>query len=90
MTTVVSVHGPAAVDRCLPSALQSTMTEDNRRLSDTAVDILTHLVPDQGAEQEQIFSRDSLGITLLFVHPSMHPSIHPSMFHMVSLRLAEV
>ncbi len=41
--------------------LQSEMTEDDRRLSNTAVDILGHLAQDQGPERQQVFSRDSLG-----------------------------
>ena len=49
------------------------MTEDNRRLSDTAVDILSHLVPGQ-EDEHQTFSRDSLG---------MHPIIHPCFMHLL-------
>ena len=41
--------------------LQSNMTEDNRRLSNTAIDILGHLTQDQGVEHQQLFSRDSVG-----------------------------
>ena len=52
---------------CAPYALlqrlllQSDMTEDNRRLSNTAIDILGHLPQDQGVEHQQLFSRDSVG-----------------------------
>ena len=41
--------------------LQSDTTEDDRRLSNTAVDILGHLAQDQRPESQQVFSRDSLG-----------------------------
>ena len=41
--------------------LQSDTSEDDRRLSNTAVDILGHLAQDQGPERQQVFSRDSLG-----------------------------
>lgn len=49
-------------------ALQSNMTADDRQLNDTAVDILSHLMPDQGVEHRQLFSRVSLGI-----HPCVRP-----------------
>ena len=52
--------------------LQSIFTEDNRRLSDTAVDILSHLTQEQGGEQQQMFSRDSLGM-----HHPFTPSLAP-------------
>ena len=51
------------------------MTVDDRRLSDTAVDILSHLMPDQGVEHQQIFSRDSLGIL-----PTPHGEIHAHLY----------
>ncbi|DBB07428.1 TPA: hypothetical protein ACH3X3_008910 [Trebouxia sp. C0006] len=40
---------------------QSDVSEDDRRLSNTAVDILGHLAQDQRPEHQQLFSRDSLG-----------------------------
>lgn len=51
--------------------LQSGMTEDDRRLSNTAVDILGHLAQDQGLERQQVFSPDSLGRAF-----SAQPSCH--------------
>ena len=41
--------------------LQSDTSENDRRLSNTAVDILGHLAQGQGPERQQVFSRDSLG-----------------------------
>ena len=61
----------AGLDSWSHFALQSNMTVDDRRLSDTAVDILGHLMPNQGVEHQQVFSRDSLGIL-----PTLHGEIH--------------
>ena len=58
-TMTMHCYAPYALLRCL--LLQSNMTEDNRRLSNTAIDILGHLAQDQGVERQQMFSRDSVG-----------------------------
>ncbi len=52
--------------------LQSGISEDERRLSNTAVDILGHLAQDQGAERQQVFSRDSLGQAFSVQHSACH------------------
>ncbi len=59
--------------------LQSDVSEDDRRLSNTAVDILGHLAQDQRPEHQQLFSRDSLGRAF---------SVQPSACHCLLLCLS--
>ena len=41
--------------------LQEELRQGDRRISDTAIDILGSLAHDQGVEHQTLFSRDSVG-----------------------------